>query len=52
MASWFSNLINNLSDKIQCKYGHSGKKCETCAIIYRYCDSFFEYGDFKDDLIE
>ena len=28
------------------------KKCETCGINYKYCDCFFEYINFKDDLIE
>ena len=31
---------------------HDGKKCETCGIKYKYCDCFFEYKNFKDDLIE
>ena len=32
MASSLSNLVNNLSEgihKINCKFGHNGKKCET-----------------------
>ena len=28
------------------------KKCETQAYRYKYCNSFLEYTDFKDDLIE
>ena len=33
MASSLSNPVNNLSEgihKIECKYGHDDKKCETC----------------------
>ena len=55
MASSLVNLVNNLSGgihKIKCKYGHSDKKCETCRIKYNYCNSFPEYTDSKDDLIE
>ena len=38
MASSLSNLINNLSvviHRIQCKYGHDNKKCETCGSKYK-----------------
>ena len=28
------------------------KKCETCRIIYKYCNCFFRYTNFTDDLIE
>ena len=28
------------------------KKCEACPIEYKYCDSFLEYTNFKEDLIE
>ena len=55
MAGLLSNLVNNLSEgihKIKCKYGHDGKKCETCKIKCKYCDCFLEYRNFKDDLIE
>ena len=47
MASSLSNLVNNFSEeiyKIQCKYRDDDKKCETA--------EFFEYANFKDDLIE
>ena len=39
MASSLSNLVNNLSEeirRIKCKFGHDDKKCETCAIKYKY----------------
>ena len=55
MASSLSNLANNLSegiDRIKCKFGHNNKKCEKCGIKYKYCNSFLEYTNFKDDLIE
>ena len=55
MASSLSNLVNNLSEgihRIKCKYGYDDKKCETCGIKYKYCHSFLEYMNFKDDLIE
>ena len=55
MASSLSNFVNNLSEgnhKIKCKFGHGDKKYETCGVIYKYCDCFFEYTNFEDDLIE
>ena len=55
MPSLLSNLVNNLSKRIQrikCKYKHGNKKCETCEIKCKYCDSFLHYTNFKDDLIE
>ena len=55
MAKSLSNLVNNLCEgilRIKCKFGHIDKKCETCIIEYKYCDCFFEYTNFKDDLIE
>ena len=55
LARSLSNLVNNLSEgihKIKCKFGHDDKKCETCRIKYKYCDSFLEYINFKDDLIK
>ena len=54
MASFLSNLINNLSEgihRIKCKYGHE-KRSETCKIEYHYCDCLLEYTNVKDDLIE
>ena len=54
MASSLSNVANNLSEGIcrtKCKYGHDNKKCETCGIKYKYCDCFYEYTNFKDDLL-
>ena len=38
MASPLSNFVNNLAEginKIECKYGHDHKKCETCRIKYK-----------------
>ena len=55
MASFLSNLVNNLSEvisRVKCKYGHDYKKCQTCGIKCKYCDCFLEYTHFKDDLIE
>ena len=54
MASSLSNLFNNLSGgihKIKCKYRHDEKKCKNYG-IYKYCDCFLEYINFKDDLVE
>ena len=45
MANSLSNLVNN-------HYRHNDKKCETCRSIYKYCNCFLEYRNFKDDLIE
>ena len=55
MASSLSNLVNNLSErihKIKCKYRHDEKKKKNSGIKYKYCDCFFEYINFKDNLIE
>ena len=55
IQSSLSNLADNFSEethKIKCKYGHDNKKCEKCRIKCKYCDSFLEYKNFKDDLIE
>ena len=55
MVISLSNLVNNLSEgihRIKCKFGHNGKKCETCGIEYKYRDCFLEYINFKDNLIK
>ena len=36
----------------QCKLGHDTTNCETCRIKHKYCNSFLEYTNFKNDLIE
>ena len=54
MASSSLNLVNNLFEgihKIKCKWEHDDKKYENCRMKYKYCTYFFEYADFKDDLI-
>ena len=41
MASFLSNLVNNLSEgihRIKCKYEYGDKKCEIYGIKYKYCD--------------
>ena len=43
MASSLSNLVNNLSekiDRIKCKSGHDDKKYKTYGIKYKHCDYF------------
>ena len=55
IASSLSNLVNSLSEnirRINLKFGHSNKKCGTCEMKYKYSDSFLEYINIKDDLIE
>ena len=55
MACSLSDLANNLSEgihKVNCKYEHHDKKCETCGSINEICNCLFEYTNFKDDLIE
>ena len=51
MASSLSNLVNNLSDRIdriKCTFIRNGKKCcKTCGIKYKYCGCFLEYINFK-----
>ena len=54
MASSSSNLINKHSEgihRLKCKFRHDDKKNEAHKIKYKYCDCFFEYKYFKDDLI-
>ena len=38
--------------KPKCKYGQDDKKCEYCRIKYKYCNCYFEYTNFKEDLRE
>ena len=55
MANSLSNLVNNLSEglhRIKCKFEHDDKKCQTCEIKYEYSDCFFQYTNFKGDVIE
>ena len=55
MACSLSDLANNLSEgihKVNCKYEHHDKKCETCGSTNEICNCLFEYTNFKDDLIE
>ena len=55
MESSLSNLVNNFSGgicRIKCKYEHDIEECNTCGIKYKHCDSFLEYTNAKDDLIE
>ena len=55
MATSLSNIVNNLSagiHKAKCKYGHDDEKCETCENTYKISHCFFEYTNFKNDLIE
>ena len=51
MASALAKLSEGIH-KIICKYRYNDGKCEICRIKYKYCDSFLEYTNFKDDLIE
>ena len=55
MAGSLSNLINNSSKRIhktKCKHRNNDKKCENCGIKYKHSDCFFEYKNFKNDLIK
>ena len=55
MASLLSNIVNNLAEGIyrtKCKYGHDNKKCEISRINYKNCECFYEYTNFKDNLIK
>ena len=51
VASWLSNLVNNLAEgihRIKCKYGHDYKKWEKMRMKYKNCKYFFEYPNFND----
>ena len=53
--SFFSNVVNNLSEEIhktKCKHGHNDENCITCGIKYKSCDYFREYTNFRDNIIE
>ena len=55
MTSSLLNLVNNLFeglDRIKCTLGHDNKKCEKCGSKYKYCNCYFEYVKFKENLIE
>ena len=50
MASSFSNLVSNLSEgicRIECKYGHDHKKCETCGIKCKYYNCYLDLMNLK-----
>ena len=50
MASSLSNLVNVLSERIrriECKYEHADKKCETCRLKCKYCDRFLNIQTLK-----
>ena len=38
--------------KLNEKYAHDDRKCETCWITFKKCDCFLDYTNRKDDLIE
>ena len=55
MSNSLSNLVNTLAEgihRIKCILGHYDTNRETGGIKYKYGDCFFEYTNFKDDLIE
>ena len=55
MASSLSNLVNNLSeriDKIKCKYGHDDKKMLNLSNYIQSMRLFSWTNKLKDDLIE
>ena len=42
MARSLSTLVKNLFEgihKVKSKFGHAGKRCETCGIKYKHCFS-------------
>ena len=49
MLSSFSNLVNNVAERI---HRIHNKKYEKCGTKYKYCGQFLEYSNIKDDLIE
>ena len=54
MASSLSSLANNLAEvihKMKYKHEYDDKKCETCGLKYKDCNSFLD-ANFKDNLIE
>ena len=47
--------VNNLTEgihEIKFKKKKDNKKCKTSEIIYKDCDCFLEYTNFKDNIIE
>ena len=49
------NLVNSLAEgihKINVNNAHHDKKCETCRIKYKDCESFLQYTKFKDNRIQ
>ena len=55
MASSLPHFVNNVSKvtyRIKCEHGHDDKKCETCGIRCTHCNSFLEYTNFKENLLD
>ena len=54
----YGNSLSNLNNlagaihNVKCKYWHNDEKCETYGIKYKNCECFFQYINFKDNLIE
>ena len=46
----YRGVAHSICNRTKCKYGLDDKKCESYKIKYKYCDSFLEYTNFKDDL--
>ena len=50
-----SDLDNNSAERIlknKHKYRYNDKECETFRNIYKDCECFLKYTNFKDDLVE
>ena len=55
MASSLLNLVDNLSEgihKIKCKFGHDDKNLKLAELNINISTVFFEYTNFRDNLIE
>ena len=55
MSISLSNFVNILPESVhrtKCKFTHDDKKCQVCGNKYNYCNCFFDYVIFKDDLVE
>ena len=55
LASSLLNLVNNLLKefiKLNVNTETMIKKCKNCRVKYKYCNSFVEYKNIKDNLTE
>ena len=51
MNSFLSNLADNVAE-VKWKYGRDNEQCPACEIKCKYCECFFAYQNFKNNLLK